>query len=140
MLLPSRKLSAAFFGVFLIGAAVGALVLISFSDMRFTRFLTSTSDPISMAARINQKYVKEYQLSADEQARIAPLTQQMTQQLYMTRRQFGVDIIATLDDYHRKIGEQMSPEHRAAFEKANIDRKKWMSTMLLLDQPAAGQN
>jgi uncharacterized membrane protein len=137
MLLPSRKITAAFIGVFLIGAAVGALLLISFSDLRFSRFLTSTSDPKSMATRINLKYLKEYHLSPDEQARIAPLTQQMTQQLYVTRRQFGVDIMATLDDYHRKIGEQMSPEHREAFEKANVERKKRMSATLLLDPSAA---
>jgi hypothetical protein len=123
-------------GVFLIGALVGALLHWSVSDMRFSRFLTNTGDPKTMSARISQKYIKEYNLDADEQARIAPLTQQMAQQLYLTRRQFGVDIISILDDYHHRIGEQMSPQHRAIFEQGNVERMKRMSAMLLLDQPA----
>lgn len=136
-LLPSRKVAGAFLGVFLIGAIVGGLLVTTFQDLRLSHFLVSTSDPKSMAAHINQKYVREYNLTADEQARIAPLTQEMTQRLYLTRRQFGVDIIATLDDYHRQIGDRMLPEHREAFQKANEDRRKRMGGMLLLDSPPA---
>jgi hypothetical protein len=106
--------------------------------MQFYKFMTSTTDPKSMAVRINQKYVEEYHLSADEQKRIAPLTQEMTQRLYVLRHQFGVDIIAAIDDYHAKIAEQMSPDHRAAYQAAYAARKKRMSAMLLPDQPAAG--
>jgi hypothetical protein len=133
-ILPSRKATAAFLGVFLIGAVAGGLLMTAFQDMRLSQFLVRTGDPKSMATRINQKYITEYNLTPDEQTRIAPLLQQMTQQLYLTRRQFGVDIIATLDDYHRKIGEQMLPEHRDAYNQANEERKKRMSAMLLLDQ------
>ncbi len=136
-MLPSRKITAAFIGVFLIGVLTGVLLIMAFNDTRFSKFITSTGDPRSMAIRINQKYLKELNLNSDEQARIAPLTQEMTQQLYLTRRQFGVDIVATLKDYHRKIGEQMTPEHREVFEKANIEREKRMSAVLLLDQPPA---
>jgi protein-tyrosine-phosphatase len=134
----SRKAWVAFAGVFLIGAAVGALVVWSFQDVRVTKFMTYTADPKSMAARINQKYVQEYHLTADEQARIAPLTQEMTQRLYMIRRQFGVDIIQTMDDYHAKISQQMSPDHRAAYKTVNDARKKWMTSVLLPDPQAAG--
>jgi hypothetical protein len=135
--LPSRKIGAAFVGVFLIGATVGALLVTTFQDMRFPRFLTMTGNPTSMGARINQKYLKEYQLSPAEEARVAPLTQDMADHLYLIRRQFGVDILATLDDYHQKIGEQMTPDHRSAFEKTNEERKKRMSSILLLDAPGA---
>jgi hypothetical protein len=137
-LLPSRKVGIAFAGVFLIGGLVGALLVGAFHDMSLSRLFVSTADPKSMAARIDQKYVQQYQLTADEQARIAPLIREMTQRLYFTRRQFGVDIIATLDEYHGKIAEQMTPEHRAAFQKANEERRKRMSSLLLLDQPAPG--
>jgi uncharacterized membrane protein len=136
-LFPSRKVTAVFVAVFLIGALVGGLFITTFRDMTLPRFLTSTGDPKSMAARINQKYIREYQLTADEQARIAPLTQEMTQRLYVIRRQFGVDIMATLDDYHQRIGAQMNPDHRDAFQKANEERRKRMSTILLLDQTAS---
>jgi LmbE family N-acetylglucosaminyl deacetylase len=133
----SRKAWVAFAGVFLIGAAVGALVVWSLQDVRVTKFMTYTTDPKSMAARINQKYVQEYHLTPDEQSRIAPLTQEMTQRLYVIRRQFGVDIIQTMDDYHEKISQQMSPDHRAAYKAVNDARKKWM-TSVLLPEPAAG--
>jgi hypothetical protein len=136
-LFPSRKIGAAFLGVFLIGAVVGGLLVTAFQDMRLPRFLTQTGDPKTMAARINQKYITEYHLTADEQARVAPLVGEMTQKLYVTRRDFGVDIIATLDDYHRKIGDQMTPDHRLAYEQANEERKKRMSAMLLLDSSSA---
>ena len=106
-LLPSRKLSAAFVGVFLIGGLVGGLLVMAFTDMKLSHFMTVTSDPQSMATRVNQKYVQAFNLNADEQARIAPLIREMTQHLYLVRRQFGVDIIATLDDYHQKIGAQI---------------------------------
>ena len=133
---PSRNVTATFLFVFLIGTVVGGLLVKAFQDIRFSQFLVHTADPKSMATRINQKYLTEYNLSQDEMARIEPLTQQMTQQLYLTRRQFGVDIIQTLDDYHHKIAEQMAPEHREAYEKANVERRARMSSMLLLDQPS----
>jgi hypothetical protein len=137
-LFPSVKVSASFVGVFLIGALVGGMLLTSFSDMRFSRFLTHTGDPGTMAKRINQKYLSELHLTTDQEARIAPLTAEMTQHLYVTRRQFGVDIMATLDDYHRKVEEQLDPQQRGVFEQENEDRKKRMSAMLLLDQPGVG--
>jgi hypothetical protein len=136
-ILPSRKVAATFVGVFLIGAVVGGLFVTAFQDMRLSQFLVRTGDPKSMASRINQKYVTEYHLTPDEMTKIAPLTAEMTQQLYVTRRKFGVDIIATLDDYHRKIGEQMLPEHRDAFDQANVERRKRMSAVLLLDPTPA---
>jgi hypothetical protein len=136
-MLPSRKVGVAFVGVFLVGAVVGGLIDSTFHDMRFSQFMSRTGDPKSMAAHINQKYVDEYHLSADEQARIAPLTQAMSQRLYVVRRQFGVDIMAAIDEYHGKIAEQMTPEHRAAYQAASVDRRKRMSAMLLLDQPGS---
>jgi hypothetical protein len=138
-MLPSRKIVAAFVAVFVLGGGVGALIDSTFHDARLTKFLTSTGDPASMAARINAKYAKEENLSPDELARIAPLTQQMTQSLYQERRQFGIDIISTLKEYHQKIGDQMTPEHRQAFEQANQEREKRMSGLLLLEDASAGQ-
>ena len=135
---PSRKIIAAFGGVFLIGGLVGGLLVLNFyGTPSFPRFLTSTGDPASMAARINQKYDHEYNLNTDEQARIAPLTEAMAQNLYVLRRRFGVDIMATMSEYHEKIGAQMSPEHRAAFEQANVERTKHLSALLLVDPPTA---
>jgi len=140
-MLPARKIIAAFIGVFLMGALVGWLVALDLTDTKLSHFFQTTSDPDSMAARINQKYVKDYQLTPDEQSRIAPLTEEMTRQLYQDKRQFGIGVMATLDDYHGKIAEQMTPDQRALYEKANDERKKRMNSMLLLDQtsPAQGQ-
>ena len=135
-LAPSRRVTATFVAVFLIGTLVGALLYRGFQDVTVSDFFTHTSNPVTNAARINQKYVHDYHLSADEQARIAPLVREMTQRIYVTRRRFGVDIVATLDDYHRQIGAQMTPDHRAAYEKANDERRKRMSKFLLLDQPS----
>jgi hypothetical protein len=136
---PSRKIIAAFVGVFIMGAAVGALLITTFQDGRLTKFLASTGDPKSMAARINAKYAKEENLTPEELARIAPLTEEMTQHLYEQRRQFGIDIISTLKEYHEKIGDQMTPEHRQAFQLANQERERRMSALLLLDDASAGQ-
>jgi uncharacterized membrane protein len=136
---PSRKLVSTFVGVFIIGGIVGALVFWMFQDARFSRFLTLTGNPTTMAAHINQKYVKEYDLTPDEQTRVAPLTTEMTQDLYRIRRQFGIDIVSTLKDYHEKIGAQMTPEHRQAFQQANVEREKRMSALLLIDDAPAGQ-
>jgi hypothetical protein len=138
-MLPSRKIIVAFAAVFVLGGGVGALIESTFHDARLTKFLTSTGDPKSMAARINAKYAKEENLTPDELARIAPLTQEMTEHLYQERRQFGIDIISTLKEYHQKIGDQMTPEHRQAFQLANQEREKRMSGLLLLDDASAGQ-
>ena len=132
---PSRKIAAAFAGVFLVGGLVGGLVESTFHDVRLTHFFDSTTDPKKMAVKINQKYLVEYSLTPDEQARITPIVQDMAQRLCLTRRQFGVDILATLDDYHTRIGQQMLPAHRDAYQKANVDRKKRMSAILRLDSP-----
>ena len=138
-MLPTRRITAVFIGTFLVGALVGGLVTLTFQDVRFSHFLSSTGDPKNMASRINRKYVQEYGLTSDEQTRIAPLTQDMTQRLYLLRRQFGVDILATLDDYHQKVGEQLSPEQRQSFQRANEKRKARMSTMFQLDSPGSDQ-
>lgn len=134
-LIPSRKITAIFIGVFLVGVLVGGLLVNVFQDAKLARFFNSTNDPKSMAERINQKYIREDKLTPEEEARIAPITQEMTQRLRQVRQQFGVDIIATLDDYHSRIGAQMTPDHRAIFQKANDERIKRMKTMLLLDHP-----
>jgi len=136
-MLPSRKITAAFIGVFFVGALVGALIMMDYTDTRLSRFLNHTGDPESMAARINQKYITDYQLSPDEQSRIAPLVKEMTQHLYQERRQFGTAVINTLDEYHQKIGQQMTAEQREIYEKINGDRKKRMSNLLLDQAPSA---
>jgi hypothetical protein len=65
----------------------------------------------------------------------------MAQHLYQVRHQFGLDVMATLDDYHQKIAEQLTPEHRAAYEKAVAERRNKLSSLLLPDQssPNGGQ-
>ena len=135
----TRKITAEFIGVFLIGALAGGLVTWSYTDTRLSTFMSRTNDPDSMVARIDKKYADEYHLTPDEQSRIEPLTKEMTRRLYQIRRQFGVDVIATLDDYHGKIAEQMDPTQREAYEKANEERKKRMSVMLLPDQSSPTQ-
>ena len=135
----TRKIIAEFIGVFLIGALAGGLVTWSYTDTRLSTFMSRTNDPASMSDRINQKYIKDYQLTPDEQSRIDPLTKEMTRRLYQIRSKFAVDIISTLDDYHQKIGGQMDPPQREAYEKANEERKKRMSIMLLLDQSSPTQ-
>jgi len=134
-LFPLRRVTASFIGVFIIGVIVGWLNAANLADTKFTGFLNRTNDPVSMASRINQKYLTEYQLTPEQQARIAPLTQEMAQHLYQVRRQFGTDIIATLDEYHRKIAEQMTPAQRELYTKANEDRRSRMVSLLLADPP-----
>lgn len=130
----SRKITFAFIGVFLIGALVGGLVVWNVGDNRLTKFMSNATDPQSMAARINQKYGALYQLTPDQQTKIGPLVQEMAQHIYQERRQFGVDILNTLDEYHAKIAAEMTPDQRQAYEKANQERKLWMSKALLLEQ------
>jgi hypothetical protein len=134
---PSRKVVAAFVAVFVMGAIVGVLNESLFYDMRFPRFLSGTNDPASMTTRINQNLVKKYNLSDDQQKKIAPLTQAMAQRLYQLRRQFGADFIATLDDYHEKVAAEMTPNQRADYAKLNEERRKRAMDMLLPDQAPA---
>jgi hypothetical protein len=124
---PTRKIIAEFIGVFLIGGGAGGLVTWSYtgaqnSDMQFSYPLPANprppdttlstfmsrinDDPDSIVARMNKKYVDEYHLTPDEINRIQPTIKEMAQHIYQVRHQFGVDIMATLDDYHQKIAEQ----------------------------------
>jgi len=65
---------------------------------------------------------------------VQPTIQEMAQHIYQVRHQFGIDVISTLDEYHQKIAEQLTPEHRAAYEKAVADCKVKLTSMLLPDQ------
>ena len=56
---------------------------------------------------------------------------EMALNIFQVRHQFGVDIMAKLDKYHQKVAEQLTPEHRAAYEKANAERKTTLAGMLL---------
>ena len=136
----SRKLIGEFAAVFLIGAIVGGLLVWDYTDTTISRFMSRTSDPDSViVSRINQKYAQEYHLSADELNRIQPLVKAMAQHISQIRRQFGVDILATQDEYHEEIGQQLTPEHRAAYEKATQEKRKQLSALLLPDQGSPDQ-
>lgn len=131
---PTRKIIADFIGVFLIGALAGGLVTWSYTDTRLSTFMSRTNEPDSLVARISKKYADEYHLTTDEQSRIQPQIKEMAQHIYQVRHQFGLDVMATLDEYHQKIAEQLTPEHRAAYEKAIAAHKKKLASMLLPDQ------
>jgi hypothetical protein len=136
-MLSSRKLTLSFVGTFLIGAAAGALLMWDLTDTQLARFMNKTNDSETMQSRINQRYAKDYQLTPEQQAKIAPLVNEMSQHLTQVRRQFAVDILGTLDDYHQKIGQQMTPDQRAAYDKSNAARKQRLSALLLIDPTAA---
>jgi len=101
--------------------------------------MSGTANPDSMAARMNKKYVDEYHLTPDELSRIQPIINEMAQQIYQARHHFGLDVMATLDKYHQKIAEQLTPEHRAAYEKAIAERQKKLGSLLLPDQSSPNQ-
>jgi len=137
---PTRKIVAEFIGVFLIGALAGGLVTWSYTDTQLSTFMSRTNDgPDNMVARINKRYVDEYHLSPDELNRIQPTVKEMAGHIYQVRHQFGLDIMATLDEYHQKIAEQLTPEHRAAYEAAIAERHKKLSSLLLPDQSSPSQ-
>jgi uncharacterized membrane protein len=137
----SRKIIAEFIGVFLIGGVAGGLLMWCYTDTQLSSFMTRTNDPDSLVARIDKKYSDEYHLTPDEMTRIQPLITEMAQHIYQVRHQFGVDILSTFDDYHTKIAEQLTPEHREAYQQANDARKKKLSLLLLPDpaSPTQGQ-
>jgi hypothetical protein len=131
MMLPSRKLAATFFCVFLLGALTGGLLFWSLADLRFNDFLNRTSDPKKLADRLDQKLTAQYHLDADEQKRIAPLTQEMAQNLYALRHQFATDVLDSIDKSHEKIAGKMNPDHSAAYQKDNDDRHKRAAAVLM---------
>jgi len=132
----SRKIVGEFVAVFLIGAVVGGLVVWDCnSESELTKFMNKTNDSDSkMVARINDKYTQEYHLTPEELDRIQPMVKEMAQRMSHIRHQFGIDVISTFTDYHEKIAAQLTPEHRAVYEKASSERKKQLSNFLLLDQ------
>ena len=137
----SRKLAGEFAAVFLIGAVVGGLVAWDCTtESKLTDFMTKTNDSDSvMVTRINQKYVDEYHLTPEEIDKIQPTVKEMAQKMSHIRRQFGIDIISTYGDFHDRIAEQLTPDHRAAYEKASNERKKQLSDLLKLDQNPSDQ-
>jgi uncharacterized membrane protein len=138
---PTRKIIAEFVGVFLIGAVAGGLVVWKATDTQLTTFMSRSYDPDSMVARMNKKYADEYHFTPDEINRIQPTVHEMAQHIYQVRHQFGVDVMATLDDYHQKVAAQLTPEHRDAYLKAVADHRNKLNSLLLPDQnsPAQGQ-
>jgi hypothetical protein len=130
---PTRKIIAEFIGVFLIGGLAGGLLEWSYTDTNLSTFMSRSNSPEGLAERINTRYQTDYHLSDEEMKKIQPDIVAMARHIYLVRHQFGVDIIATLEDYHAKIAAKLTPEHRAIYEAAQADRKKKMTTMLLPD-------
>jgi uncharacterized membrane protein len=138
---PTRKIIAEFVAVFLIGALAGGLVTWSYTDKLASTFLSRAADkPDSIVARVNKKYADELHLTPDELSRIQPMIVEMAQRTYQLRHQFGLDFMATFDEYHQKIAEQLTPEHRAAYEKATAEHRTALNNLLLPDQssPSTG--
>ncbi len=131
---PTRKIVAEFIAVFLIGGVAGGLVEWCYTDTQLTTFMSRSADPDSMIARINKRYTDDFHLTPDELDKIQPEIKEMAQHVYQIRHQFGVDIMAVMDDYHQKIAAQLTPEHRDAYLKAiGIHRDK-LNALLLPDQ------
>ena len=140
VLLPSRKIAGEFAAVFFIGVLVGGLLVWDYTDRELTKFMNKTNESDSvMVERIDRKYVDEYHLTPDELSRIQPTIKEMAQHMSHIRRQFGIDIVSTYSDYHEKIAQQLTPEHRAAYEQATAERKKQISSLLQLDQSSSDQ-
>jgi hypothetical protein len=138
-MIPSRKLAATFFCVFLLGAVTGGLVVYDMNSMSFSKFLDRTNDPDSLAQRIDKKLADKYQLDAGEQARIAPVTRDLAQNLFQIRQKFGTDVLATLDAAHAKIAAQMTPAQREAYLK-DVPAKRQQHAALLLPASTAAQH
>jgi len=138
-MIPSRKLAATFFCVFLLGAVAGGLAVYVTSSMSFSKFLDRTNDPDNLAQRIDQKLAAKYQLDSDEQARIAPITRDLAQNLFQIRQKFGTDVLATLDDAHAKIAAQMTPAQRDAYLK-DVQSKRPQHVAMLLPASAPAQH
>jgi uncharacterized membrane protein len=133
----TRKIIAEFVGVFLIGAIAGGLVTWNFSNssVNATVFLSNTADkPDAMLVRLNKKYVTDFHLSPEELQRIQPTLKDMAQNIYLIRHQFGADMMGALDKYHDEISAQLTPEHRADYDKAIAERHKRLSALLLPDE------
>lgn len=138
-MIPSRKLAAIFFCVFVLGAVAGGLVVYDTSPMSFSDFLNRTNDPDSLAQRIDKKLTAKYQLDSDEQARIAPITHDLAQNLFQIRQKFGTDVLATLDAAHAKIAAQMTPAQRDAYLK-DVQAKRQQHAAMLLPAAATAQH
>jgi len=134
-MIPSRKLAAMFLCVFVLGAAAGALLEMNFGDPRFSTFLNKTSDPAALAQRVDKRLASQFNLDADEQARIAPLTKEMAQNLFGLRVKFANDVLATIDDEHGKIAAQMTPAQRDAYIKDNVARRARAVAVLMPPAP-----
>jgi len=130
-MIPSRKLAAIFFCVFVLGAVVGGLLVYDTDSMSFSKVLARTNDPDSLAQRIDQKLAAKYQLDSDEQARIAPITRDLAQNLFQIRQKFGSDVMTTLDAAHAKIAAQMTPAQRDAYLKDVQAKRQQHAAMLL---------
>jgi hypothetical protein len=134
-MIPSRKLAAMFLCVFVLGAAAGALLEMNFADPRFSTFLNKTSDPAALAQRVDKRLTSQFNLDADEQSRIAPITKEMAQNLYELRRKFATDVLATIDAEHAKIAAQMTPAQRDAYLKDNVARRARAVAVLMPTTP-----
>jgi hypothetical protein len=130
----TRKIIAEFVGVFLIGAVTGGLVVSSFSNHDLDRFMSRTNNPGVMTEVIQKRYINEYKFTPDEIAKTQPLVSDMVKNVFRVRHRFGVDMLATLDKYHAAIEAQLTPEHRALYDAKMADRRKELTTLLLLDQ------
>jgi len=134
----SRLVTAEFVGVFLMGTLVGGLVIWDSTDTTLSQFMSRTNDPDSViVSRITDRYRNEYHLSDEELKKVEPLIKEMAQHVSKIRRDFATDIISTLDTYHGKIADELTPEHRDAYLKAVEERKKKVRDMLLLDSGTA---
>jgi len=133
---PTVKIIAEFVGVFLIGGLAGGLLEWSYTDNQMSSFMTRTTSADGLAQRISTRYQTDYHLTPEEMQKIQPDIVALAQHMSALRHQFGVDALSTLDEYHAKIAAELTPEHRAIYEAAQVERKKKMATLLLPDPVA----
>ncbi len=133
----SARLILAFAGVFGMGIAFGWMLPQGNVPTTLEKFFNKTTNPNEMAQACLAKYVTKYNLTEEEQLRIRPILNDMTQHLYDLRHSFSSDVLATEDHYHQLIAEQLDPDQRALYLASYKESRGRIETALSVKQQAA---
>ena len=116
------KLIAGFLLVFVAGGLTGGFI----GAKHARHFFLGPPDSHRLPERMREHLRRQLELTPDQLSRISPIIDQASSKLEAIRVESAQRVRATLEESHRQIAPELTPEQRVKLEKIERSHKKRM--------------
>ncbi len=114
------KVTLALLGLFLLGAATGAVVTLKVVK----RYIESRTNPERMSQSLLQEYQRRLRLTPEQVERIRPILQRTGREMWELRTEMAGRTFQVIRLSHEEIAAELLPEQREEFARVNKEMRE----------------